>query len=231
VRVLAVIPAFNEERFIGAVVRRVRVFVADVLVVDDGSGDATAERAREAGARVLPVRPNRGKGHALASGFRVAVDEGYDAAVQMDADGQHAPEDLPALTAAGAEADLVVGARRRAGTPMPWLRRQVNASCSALLSMLTGARLSDVHSGYRLIRRDVLAAVRCRGTAFDFEVEYLIRAARAGFRIRHAPIRTLYGEQASHIDPWKDTLKFFRAVGYHALGFEQWTQEFRAWAR
>jgi glycosyltransferase involved in cell wall biosynthesis len=228
VKLLAVIPAHREERFVGDVVRRTRAHVGDVLVVDDGSPDATGERAREAGARVVRVEPNRGKGNALRLGFAAAVREGYDGVVQLDADGQHAPEELPALVAAAAEADVVVGTRPRKGTPMPWLRRQVNASCSALVSMVTGARLRDVHSGYRLIRRRVLEAVRCRSSGFDFEIEFLLRAARAGFRVRHVPVRTIYGAQESHIDPWKDTLKFLRIVGYHSVGAEAWAREWRA---
>ena len=221
-------PAYREERFIGDVVRRTRAVVPDVLVIDDGSPDATADRASEAGARVERVLPNRGKGHALQRGFAVALREGFDAVVQLDADGQHAPEDLPALIRAADGADVVLGTRRRAGTGMPWLRRQVNASCSALVSLLTGSRIRDVHSGYRLIRRRVLQEVRCRTATFDFEIEFLLRAARQGFRIRHAPVRTLYGEEESHIDRGKDTLKFFRLIGYHALGVERWRREWLA---
>lgn len=227
-RILAVIPAFGEERFIAGVVRRTRAVVPDVLVIDDGSPDATAARAREAGARVEEVRPNRGKGHALRLGFEAAVRGGYDAAVQLDADGQHAPEDLPPMIAAARSADLVVGARRRVGTSMPWLRRQVNASCSAMVSLLAGARLRDVHSGFRLIRRRVLETIQCTTGTFDFEIEFLVRAARAGFRLRDVPVRTIYGEEISHIDPWKDTLKFCRVIGYHAVGVEAWRREWRA---
>lgn len=227
-RILAVIPAFREERFIADVVRRTRAFIPDVLVIDDGSPDATAARAREAGAQVEEVRPNAGKGNALRRGFAAAVRGGYDGAVQLDGDGQHAPEDLPPMIEAAGSADVVVGARRRSGTPMPWLRRQVNASCSAAVSLLSGARLRDVHSGYRLIRRRVLETVRCTTGTFDFEIEYLVRAARAGFRIRDVPVRTIYGEEVSHIDPWKDTLKFFRVIGYHAVGVEAWRREWRA---
>lgn len=230
-RLLAVIPAYREERFIAGVVRRTLAVVPDVLVVDDGSPDATADRAEEAGARVERVRPNAGKGNALRRGFAIARREGFDAVVQLDADGQHAPEDLPALVEAARDADLVLGTRARGGTGMPWLRRQVNASCSALVSMMTGTRVRDVHSGYRLIRRAVLERVECRTATFDFEVDYLIRAAAAGFRIRHVTVRTIYGDEESKIDKWKDTLRFLRLIGYHALGVEHWLDEMRAWTR
>ena len=232
-KILAIIPAYQEERFIADVVRRTRAVLPDVLVIDDGSTDATAERAREAGARVALVRPNRGKGHALGRGFAAALEEGFDAVAQLDADGQHAPEDLPAMieTLHRSGAGIVLGVRARGGTAMPWLRRQVNASCSALVSMLTGTRVPDVHSGFRLIRRAVLQRIDCRTATFDFEVDFLVRAARAAVRIVPAPVRTVYGTERSHIDRWTDTLKFFRIIGYHAFGVEVWRREIRTWTR
>src|SRR5438128_1071089 len=110
-RVLIVIPAFNAERTIGAVIRECREVLDDVLVVDDGSIDRTAAEALEAGARVISHSANRGKGAALKTGFGYAMQRAYDAVITLDADGQHLPREIPKFLIARAEtkADLIIG--------------------------------------------------------------------------------------------------------------------------
>jgi glycosyltransferase involved in cell wall biosynthesis len=116
-RVLIVVPALNEERSVGEVVARIRGLGYDVCVVDDGSTDATADHARAAGAVVLQVPLNLGVGGALRCGFRWALANGYDAAVQLDGDGQHDPHEVAALLTCMREtgADMVIGSRFVAG--------------------------------------------------------------------------------------------------------------------
>src|SRR5262245_7071894 len=156
-RVAALIPAYQAAAHLGEVLLRLQALAAppDVLVVDDGSRDATAAVARQHGARVHSFAGNRGKGYALIAGFQALAD--YDGVVTLDADGQHPPECFPAFVAvAAAGADLVLG--RRARTPdMPWARRFANAFSSGWATWLAGQTISDSQCGYRLYGRRLLA--------------------------------------------------------------------------
>lgn len=211
-RLCAVIPAYNEGRRVGAVVRGVRKHVRSVVVVDDGSEDDTAEEARRAGARVIRHRRNRGKGAALQSGFDYALAQGYDAVICLDADGQHDPDELPRFIEAlrRGRADIVLGSRMTNPEGMPWLRRWTNRTTSVILSRLAGETILDSQSGYKAIRTEVLRRVRPTRSGFDAESEFLILAARRGFRIGHVPIRTIYAEETSHINPVLDTWRFIK---------------------
>jgi glycosyltransferase involved in cell wall biosynthesis len=213
-RVIAVIPARDAAATVGDVVRGIRRALpsADVIVVDDGSTDVTGEKAREAGAIVVRHDVNRGKGAALESGFAEALRRGADAVVALDADGQHDPASAPALLEALDRADLVVGSRERDRRGMPWVRRATNDVMTRLVSLLARRRIPDSQSGYRAIRASVLRAVHPRSRRFEYESEFLIDAARAGFSIGEAPVPTLYNAPGSHIDPLRDTLRFIRLV-------------------
>ncbi|HEU4724100.1 MAG TPA: glycosyltransferase family 2 protein [Candidatus Eisenbacteria bacterium] len=216
-KVTAVIPAKDAASTIGDVVRGVMAETpgADVIVVDDGSADATGERAREAGARVVRHEVNQGKGAALQSGFDAALASGAEAVVALDADGQHDPSYAPKLIAALDGFDVIVGSRNADRTGMPWLRRKTNDVTSWWVSRLAGQRIEDSQSGFRAIRATVLRAVRPASRRFDYESEFLVAAARAGFRIGAAPIPTLYNAPGSHIHPFRDTIRFIRFVLRH----------------
>ena len=216
-KVIAVIPARDAAATVGDVVRGLRRVLpsAEVIVVDDGSMDATGERAREAGAAVVRHEVNRGKGAALESGFAEALRRGADAVIAMDADGQHDPAAAPKLLASLEGTDLVVGSRERDRTGMPLLRRATNDVTTWLVSLLAGQRIHDSQSGYRAIRSSVLRTVHPRSRRFEYESEFLIAAARAGFSIGEAPVPTLYNAPGSHIDPVRDTLRFIRLVIRH----------------
>jgi glycosyltransferase involved in cell wall biosynthesis len=188
---------------------------AEVIVVDDGSSDATGERAREAGARVVRHKVNQGKGASLQTGFDAAVAAGADAVVALDADGQHDPAYAPGLLAALGGADIVVGSRNADRTGMPWLRRATNDVTSWWVSRLAGQRIEDSQSGFRAIQAGVLRVIRPESRRFDYESEFLVAAARAGFRVGAAPIPTLYNAPGSHIHPFRDTIRFVRFVLRH----------------
>lgn len=218
-KVVALIPAYQAAALIGDVLRRLAALATppEVLVVDDGSRDGTAEVARQHGARVLAFAGNRGKGHALLAGFDALRD--YDAIVTLDADGQHPPERFPDFVRAGASADLVLGARARTAA-MPSVRRFANAFSSAWVTWLAGQQVSDSQSGYRLYRRGLLDGTPVSAGRYEFETEIIVRGARLGFRIAEVEIPTVYGEEKSHINPFRDVPRIFGAMG--RLTVERW---------
>lgn len=198
-RVAALIPAYQAAAHLGEVLLELAALpdAPEALVVDDGSRDATAEVARQFGARVHSFAANRGKGAALLEGFRRLAD--YDAIVTLDADGQHPPASFPRFVAAAeAGADLVLGARERT-SDMPAARRFANGFSSAWAGALAGQRVPDSQCGYRLYRREVLRRTPVSPGRFEFETEIAVRAARLGFRLAAVPIPTVYGGERSQI--------------------------------
>jgi glycosyltransferase involved in cell wall biosynthesis len=192
-RVLVVMPAFNEEASVGDVVREVYAKLPGVavLVVDDGSSDATAVIARSAGARVAVLPYNLGVGGAMRTGFRYALEHDYDAVVQIDADGQHDPDGVPALIAALDGADLVLGARfaGEGDYSAKGPRRWAMVVLAAVLSRSVGARLTDTTSGFKASGR---RAIRVFAEHYPAEylgdtIEALVIASRSGLVIRQVP--------------------------------------------
>ena len=157
-QVLALIPAYNEAAHITGVIQDARAHLP-VLVVDDGSTDDTALKAEAAGAAVLRQTPNQGKGAALRAGFRRAIEDGYDAVLTLDADGQHDPVEIPRFLQAHAErkADLIIGARTFA--EMPLVRRVSNTVGTWTFSWAIGQPIPDNQSGYRLVSRRLMEAL------------------------------------------------------------------------
>ena len=206
------IPARNEASAIGAVVAPLVRQGVDVLVIDDGSSDQTAQAARAAGARVLPRTRDHGKGAALREGFAWALERGYEAVVTMDADGQHAPEDVPRLvqTAVATGAMIVVGNRMEHPVGMPRVRRWTNRAMSWIISRLARQRIPDSQCGLRLIQTGLLRRARLEASHYEIESELLLEAARLGGRIASASIQSIYAAQRSQINPWIDTTRFAR---------------------
>lgn len=210
-RVLALIPAYNEAPRVAAVVRGALQHLP-VLVVDDGSRDETAAEAERAGGEVLRQIPNQGKGVALRTGFRAALDMGYDYVLTLDADGQHDPAEIPAfLQTITSAPDLVIGARNF--DQMPLVRRIGNTIGRGLFSWAMGAHIEDNQSGYRLISRRLMQSVlTSREQGFEFEVEMIMVCVRSKFKLAWVPIQTIYRERKSHIKPVHHAIQFFRVV-------------------
>ena len=208
------IPAFNEGRRIAEVVSVAR-FHLPIIVVDDGAADDTAARARDAGATVVEQHPNRGKGAALRAGFRRALDDGAEAVVTLDADGQHDPAEIPAFLVAWASdprPDLVVG--QRDFGQMPAVRRLANEIGGRLVSWAAGRHVPDNQSGYRLLSRPLAeATLTSDERGFEFEVEMIGTCIRLGGTIAWVPIRTIYAGEPSHIRPIQHLRQFIRIVG------------------
>ena len=213
-RTLALIPCYCEEAHVADVVRKAQACVDEVLVVDDGSDDATSERAREAGAVVIRHVRNRGKGVALNTGYAYAVREGFDALITLDGDDQHDSREIPKFLEAAADPDvhIVLGCRMSDVADMPWIRRWTNRNTSRVVSWLAGQTIRDSQTGYRLIKREVLKNVHCTTRNYDAESEILIKACRKGFRVKEIPIATIYRGGKSHINPLIDTLRFIRLI-------------------
>jgi glycosyltransferase involved in cell wall biosynthesis len=211
--IVAIVPGFNEGPRIGDVVRRAAEHLP-VIVVDDGSADDTAAQARAAGATVLEQRPNQGKGAALRAGFRRALDDGAEAALTLDADGQHDPAEIPAFLAAWEaepRPDLVIG--RRNFRAMPPIRRLSNVVGGWAFSWAVGRPIPDNQSGYRLVSRRIMeATLDSDEGGFEFEVEMITTCIRMGGRIAWVPIRTIYAGEPSHIRPLAHLRSFIRIV-------------------
>jgi glycosyltransferase involved in cell wall biosynthesis len=205
-----VVPAYNEARRIGEVVLGIRRHCPDVIVVDDGSKDDTARVAAEAGATVIRHTANRGKGAALNTGFQASREGGYAFVITMDADGQHAPEDLPAFLKARRETGfpVLVGTRMDQAQSMPLVRRLTNRFMSWLLSRRMGQRVPDTQCGFRLFARDALPTVPTDSQGFAAESEVLLDLAEGGARIGSVPIQVIYRDETSKIRPVRDTLRF-----------------------
>ncbi len=210
------IPAYNEEKRVGAVVREVRDYCPDVIVVDDGSPDGTDRAAAEAGAIVLEHVHNQGKGAALQTGFDYAREHGYDLAITLDADGQHAPSDIPAFLQAyeRTHSPVLVGNRMGDVAAMPRLRRFVNRFMSDLLSRVMGQHVPDTQCGFRLYHRSAFPAGRCdaHSQRYAAESEILLRLSLQGRKIGAVTIQTIYGDEKSKVNPFSDTFRFFRML-------------------
>lgn len=209
---IAVVPCFNEAASIGEVVAGIRQHLPAVLVVDDGSTDNTAKAARLAGAAVISHPSNRGKGAALRSGLREAARQGFLWALLLDGDGQHHPQDIPALldVASSGDVDLVIGNRTEDPVALSFVRRQVNRWMSRRISLKVGFTCPDSQCGFRLVRIEAAQGETLHRDHFETESEMLVVFAAGGRRVRFVPVRCLASRRASHIRPLRDTWRWFR---------------------
>lgn len=208
------LPGYNEEKMIGQVISKARKVINDVIVVDDGSTDDTYQIAKSAGAIVIRHEVNKGKGAALKTGFQYALEHNYQAVITMDSDGQHDVNDIPNFLNALSErkAGIVIGSRMKDISTMPAIRKVTNKLTSYISSLLMRQKVDDSQSGFRLITSDVLRSIKLESDRYDMESEILIKASRAGFQIISVPIKTIYGQEKSKINPLIDTYRFIRLV-------------------
>jgi len=211
-KILALIPAYNEEIAIQAVVRETMKYLP-ALVADDGSTDATVELSREVGAMIVQNEKNLGKGAALRNGFRYALENGYQAVLILDADGQHDPHEIPLFLESYQQnkSNLIIG--KRDFTQMPFTRRLANSLGGVLVNRLTRETIPDNQSGYRLIDAKVMnLLLDSQEMGFEFEVEMIFACLYAGLSIDWVPIKTIYADEESHISPLSHINNYFRIL-------------------
>jgi glycosyltransferase involved in cell wall biosynthesis len=197
-KIIIIIPAYNEEKNIASIIRGIRnaVPAVDILVINDGGEDATKEIVRQLGERIVNLPYNMGYGAALQTGFKYALKHGYRFAVQMDADGQHDPKDIPKLLQAvlDGEADVAIGSRFLDGGSYkaPVIRKVGMSIYGWLASVLIGQRVTDPTSGYQALNIDCIRFYASDYYPVDFpDADVIIMLHRAGMRIKEIPV-TMY---------------------------------------
>lgn len=192
-KTLIIMPARNEEQTVGTIIARLKALVpnADILVINDASTDKTAEVALRVGAKVINLPINLGYGGAVQTGFKYAVQKGYDVVILMDADGQHDPTCVPDLLKALQDADFVLGSRFLGNCQykIPFARRLGMWFFSKIVRWVTGQPITDPTSGFQALRREVVEFLANDHYPIDFpDADVLILLHRAGFRIKEIPV-------------------------------------------
>ncbi|PJB32610.1 MAG: hypothetical protein CO109_03600 [Deltaproteobacteria bacterium CG_4_9_14_3_um_filter_65_9] len=199
--VCAIIPAYNAEETVGTVIRGALSFLTTVIVADDGSTDATAEVAKEAGAQVVRLPENRGKGHCLRLLFAEARNRGFDAVVSLDSDGQHDPADIPRFLDAHRSdpGSLIVGSRMADEETIPVHRRNSMLVARFYVCIAANRYIDDTQCGYRLYPLSLVESVALCKDRFVTETELLLKVGDSGIPIRSLPIRAVYlPDQRTH---------------------------------
>ena len=212
----ALIPALNAAQSIASVVEATRRELEPVVVIDDGSSDATGTVARASGATVLRHEVNRGKGAALKTGFQWALERDCDGVITLDADGQHLPAEIGKFIRAREQsgADLIIGGRAHLFGGMLPRRRMANRFSASSISWASGVTISDSQSGFRFYSARLLRTISLRTDGFDLESEVIVRAGRNGLAIETIPIDLGFvdGLATSHYRPLADTLRIVWTV-------------------
>lgn len=214
-RVCVIVPTYNNEGTIADVLRRVRTYTRNIIVVNDGSMPETMAALRSMGSEmpdIVDYAPNRGKGYALIQGFRRALERGYRYAVTLDSDGQHYPEDIPVIMDChnGNPDALVVGARNLTADNMPSKNTFANKFSNFWFRLQTGIPLEDTQSGYRLYPLEQINLRWPITPRYEAELELLVFSAWRGVPVVSVPVRVYYPpaeERVSHFRPFRD---FFR---------------------
>ncbi len=217
--VVVIMPAFNAEKTLSPVVKGLRKALPGSFIVgvNDGSEDGTGALLRSVCDRTIEFPSNRGKGAALRAGFAAALERDCEAVLTIDSDGQHDPAFAPSILAALSRYHIAIGTRDLTGEQMPKHRRVANFLSSAATRLLSGGAVSDSQSGFRGIRRVVLEEVDAKGDRYEYETDFIIRAAHAGFTITNVPISTIYGPP-SYFREFRDAMRVIGVLWAHRSG-------------
>ncbi len=203
---VAIVPAYQAAKTVGAVVEGLLHHLSEIVVIDDGSTDSTSEEADRAGARVLRLPSNGGKGAALRAGLSLVLPTSATHVAFVDADGQHDPDDLPTLfDAARSGDDFVIGSRMAESDGIPKARFRTNEIGSLILTRMSGHEVEDGQSGFRVIAAPLLRRLSLSSKGYSIETEILLKAAPLVRRFRSVPVRAIYAGARSHYRPFRDT--------------------------
>jgi glycosyltransferase involved in cell wall biosynthesis len=208
-KICILIPAYNAQATLGAVLKKIEPLKSDIIVVDDGSSDETGRVASEHGAQLLKHSLNLGKGAALRTGFQSILRKDYQVVITLDADGQHDPAEIPFLLKVfkSVKPDILIASRATEFGKMTFLRRFWNRLGVKAVARLCHSDITDSQSGFRLIRTEVLKKVDLSTSRFETELELLVKACKKGFSVLSVPINTqnVDGTASSHFRPVTDT--------------------------
>jgi glycosyltransferase involved in cell wall biosynthesis len=215
-KIMVLIPAYKAPQTLPELVERVSKYVdkRNILIVDDGSPDNTYEAAKSTGAVVIRHEVNKGKGEALKTGFKYALESGYRGVISLDAYLQHDPDAIPQFIRVAEEkhADVIVGTRKRSLANMPLERFMTNELTSLIISCFSGRFVRDSQSGYRYTSRKALRTVKLRSSRYDTESEFLFKSGMAGFKVYEVSVPTIYSGSESYINPFVDTGRFIKLM-------------------
>jgi dolichol-phosphate mannosyltransferase len=216
---VVIVPVYNAEATLANVVKGVRRNLPKALIigVDDGSTDGSRKLLRTVADETIEFDVNQGKGAALRAAFAKALDKGAAAVLTIDSDGQHDPAFAPDIVRALDRADIVIGTRDLSGAHVPKHRRIANMISSAATRAVSGGKVRDSQSGYRAMKAEVLRKVNAKGDRYEFETDFIIRAARSGFTTVNVPISTIYGSP-SYFREFRDAWLVIKVLWRHKAG-------------
>ena len=211
-----IIPAFQAAAAVGNVLSKVLAYVPGrrVYVIYDGSTDGTADRANGFGVMLVRHDRNLGKGAALRTGFKRALEDPVEAVITLDGDGQHDPDLIPVLIQAWRiqGVDLMLGTRNFKGA-MSWDRVLSNTLSSLIVSCVSGRRIPDSQCGYRLVSRKIMESIPLTGRLYEMETEIILKAVKAGYQIGSFPVTVKASEASSHIRRLRDIVRYLGVIG------------------
>lgn len=213
IKICAVIPFYNEEKFVLNIVLKTLEYVDCVIAVNDGSTDNSENLIKDLkDVLIISSKVNKGKGFSLQSGFNKAIELNCDIVITLDADNQHNPELIPEFINASEDFDIVIGNRLDDIKNMPFMRILSNKVTSFLLSAKTKQKIYDSQCGFRAIKSNVLKKVRTTFKGFEAESEMIVIASRCGFRIGFVGIPTIYANEKSKMKSLQAIKGFLRVI-------------------
>ena len=213
-KIIACMPAFNEEKYIGSLVLKTRQYVDRVIVVDDGSADNTVEIAKLAGAKVIQHKANKGYGAAIQSIFVEAKKINPDVLVILDADGQHSPQEIPNLIKPilDGDYDCVIGSRQGQEKKIPFYRRIGQRIILRSVKTIFENNLTDSECGFRAFSRKAIKALKLTESGMAVSAETVAEATRKNLKITQVPVNVIYNQDSSTMHPVRHGLSVFTRI-------------------